>query len=175
MHETAFEHSGLLHTLGGGNQVVLTICRRSEAQLFDFYSSLIAGGARFELPVSEAVRQAREQFPNTAPARWNLVISHQRRIRINREYNNQEAPAEATLLEVKGKAAVDVIFNELKAAYAEESEKPSLRRLAPLGIFGWLLDSSQSQLVQQWTEAALVDKVKPDPVIGAPPAKKTQG
>ena len=102
--ETAFECSGLLHTLSGGNKVVLTTCRRSEARLFDFYSSLVAGDRR-DLPLPEAVRQARLQFPGTAPARWNLVISHQRRIRINREYNNREAPPEAVLLEVKGKAA----------------------------------------------------------------------
>ena len=62
-------------------------------------------GSRCDLPLPEAVRQARLQFPDTAPARWNLVISHQRRIRINREYNNREAPPEAVLLEVKGKAA----------------------------------------------------------------------
>ncbi len=103
--EMAFEQSGLLHTLAGGNAVVLTTCRRSEASLFDFYSSLIVGGIRFELPVAEAVRQARVCFPGTAPARWNLVISHQRRIRINREYNNREAPPGAVLLEVKGRAS----------------------------------------------------------------------
>ena len=33
------------------------------------------------------------------------MISHQRRIRINREYNNRDASPEAVLLEVKGKAA----------------------------------------------------------------------
>jgi hypothetical protein len=103
--ETAFEDSGLLHTLCGGNKVVLTVCRRSEAGLFDFYSSLIVGGSRFGLQVSDAVRDARLLFPGSAPARWNLVISHQRRIRINREYNEREAPPEAVLLIVKGKAA----------------------------------------------------------------------
>ena len=103
--ESAFEDSGLLHTLSGGNKVVLTTCRRSEAVLFDFYSSLIAGGSRFELRVADAVRHARVYFPDTAPARWNLVISHQRRIRINRSYNDREASPEAVTLEVKGKAA----------------------------------------------------------------------
>jgi hypothetical protein len=61
---------------------VLTVCRRSEARLFDFYSSLIVGGGRCDLPTAEAVRQARFHFPSTTVARWNLVISHQRRIRI---------------------------------------------------------------------------------------------
>jgi hypothetical protein len=105
VNESAFELSGLLHTLCGGNKVVLTTCRRSEAVLFDFYSSLIVGGSRFEPQVADAVRHARVYFPDTAPARWNLVISHQRRIRINRAYNTREAPPEAVTLEVKGKAA----------------------------------------------------------------------
>ncbi len=106
MPETAFEESGLLHTLADGNKVVLTICRRSEASLFDFYSSLIVGGSRVGLQVAEAVRHARMCLTGgTQPARWYLVISHQRRLRINREYNNREAPPEAVLLEVKGKAA----------------------------------------------------------------------
>ncbi len=103
--EEAFEYSGLLHTLAAGNHVVLTTCRRSEITRFEFYSSLIVGGSRFELPLSEAVRQAREQFPGTAPARWNLVISHQRRLRINREYNNLAAPPDAALLEVNSRAS----------------------------------------------------------------------
>jgi hypothetical protein len=31
--------------------VNLTECRRADGVLFDFYSSLIAGGGRFELPL----------------------------------------------------------------------------------------------------------------------------
>jgi hypothetical protein len=103
--ETAFEASGLLHTLSSGNTVTLTTCMRSDSELFSFYSSLIAGGSRYEIPLPEAVKQAKAQFKLTAGARWNLVISHQRRIRINRELNVQEAPSDAVRLEVMGKAA----------------------------------------------------------------------
>ncbi len=101
--ETAFEESGLLHTLSSGNVVTLTTCMRSDSELFSFYSSLIKGGSRFEIPLAEAVRQAKAQFRATN-ARWNLVISHQRRIRINRGLNQSEAPADAVLMEVTGKA-----------------------------------------------------------------------
>ena len=105
MSETAFESSGLLHTLSAGNMVTLTTCRRSDAELFAFYSSLIQGGSRFELPLPEAVKQAKAHFKLATSARWNLVISHQRRIGINRELNQQEAPSDAVRLEVAGKAA----------------------------------------------------------------------
>ena len=50
------------------------------------------------------MKQAKAQFKLVACARWNLVISHQRRIRINRELNQAEAPADAVLMEVTGKA-----------------------------------------------------------------------
>jgi hypothetical protein len=103
--DTAFEHSGLLHTLCSGNRVTLTTCRRSDVELFAFYSSLIEGGSRYELTLQEAVKQAKAQFKYSSIARHNLVISHQRRIRINRELNEQEAPPDAVRLEVTGKAA----------------------------------------------------------------------
>ena len=51
------------------------------------------------------MKQAKAQFKLSAGARWNLVISHQRRIRINRDLNQQEAPPDAVRLEVTGKAA----------------------------------------------------------------------
>jgi hypothetical protein len=60
--ETAFEASGLLHTLSSGNTVTLTTCMRSDSELFSFYSSLIAGGSRYEIPLTEAVKQAKAQF-----------------------------------------------------------------------------------------------------------------
>ena len=102
--DTAFEDSGLLHTLCSGNRVTLTTCRRSDGELFAFYSSIIAGGSRYELTLPELVRQARATF-TVGSARFNLCISHQRRCRINREANQQEAPPNAIRLEVTGKAS----------------------------------------------------------------------
>jgi hypothetical protein len=64
-------------------------------------------GAGTSLPstLQEAVKQAKVQFTFGSFARYNLVISHQRRLRINRELNEQEAPPDAVRLEVTGKAA----------------------------------------------------------------------
>ncbi len=73
--------------------------------VYETDSSLIKGGARYEIPLGEAVKQAKDRFQLVGCARWNLVISHQRRIRINRELNKASAPLDATLLEVSGKAA----------------------------------------------------------------------
>jgi hypothetical protein len=91
--------------MAGGNRCTLTECRRSDRLLFDFYSSLIAGGIRAELPVHECVAQARAVFHSSAPARWNLVISHRRRCVINAERNRAEAPPGAALIEVSGPRA----------------------------------------------------------------------
>jgi hypothetical protein len=73
--EDALERSALLHPMAGGNRVTLTECRRGDRRLFDFYSSLVHG-PRAELPVQTCEAQAKVLFNATAPARWNLVISH---------------------------------------------------------------------------------------------------
>jgi hypothetical protein len=103
--ENALERSALLHTLAGGNCCTLTECRRGDRRLFDFYSSLIAAGSRFELHLRECVAQAKALFVHNGPARWNLVISHRKGVQINRERNSAEAPPHAVLLEVSGKPA----------------------------------------------------------------------
>jgi hypothetical protein len=72
--------------------------------LFDFYSSLVYG-SRAELSVQTCVAQAKAIFNATAPARWNLVISHRRRIQINGTRNRAEAPPHAVFLEVSGRPA----------------------------------------------------------------------
>jgi hypothetical protein len=103
--EDALERSALLHTLAGGNRCALTQCRRRDRRLFDYYSSLIPGGSRFELPLRDCVAQARALFVHHGPARWNLVISHRKRVQINRELNQAWAPLDAVCLEVSGKPA----------------------------------------------------------------------
>ena len=102
--EDALERSALLHALAGGNRVTLTECRRGDRKLFDFYSSLVHG-PRAELPVQACVSQAKAIFRATAPARWNLCISHRRRVQINAARNRAEAPPHAVLLEVSGRPA----------------------------------------------------------------------
>ncbi len=110
MAETAFEDSGLLHTLSSGNAVPLIVSRRSDSELFSIYSSLIKGGSRFEIPLPGAVKQAKAQFKLATCARWNLVISHQRRIRLNRELNQMDAPPDAVRLEVTGKRRMATVL-----------------------------------------------------------------
>ena len=73
--EHSFEHSALLHRLADGNRVTLTECRRSDTQLFNFYSSLIQGGSRWELPLEQCISEAKAQFNFEGDARWNLTIS----------------------------------------------------------------------------------------------------
>jgi len=90
--------------MAGGNVVTLTECKRSEAQLYDFYASLIPGGSRHELPLADCLRAAKEQFHYDGPCRWNLVISHQKRKRINKELNLRHKPEGAVWLEVKAKS-----------------------------------------------------------------------
>ena len=87
-------NSGFLHWLSGGRRLVLRECRRSERLLFDWYSSLIAGGCRFDQPLSQVLDEARQTFNFTGPARHNLCLSHRRRIRINAECNRHFKPAE---------------------------------------------------------------------------------
>ena len=88
----AFEKSRFLHLMAGGNRLILTECRRSETQLFNFYSSLIHGGSRWFTPLAEVLQKAKEQFHFSGSARHNLVISHIKRVKINRELNNYSRP-----------------------------------------------------------------------------------
>jgi len=85
--EGAFQRSALLHRMCGENMVQLRECRRADKVLFDFHGSLIAGGGRFELSVARAVQEAKAAFDFTGPVRWNLVISHAKRVQINRKRN----------------------------------------------------------------------------------------
>jgi hypothetical protein len=64
--------------------------------LFDFYSSLIAGSARFAQPLPIVLEAARALCSFEGPARHNLVLSHRRRIRLNRELNKTFIPAGVT-------------------------------------------------------------------------------
>ena len=85
--EDALERSALLHRLCGGRVVHLRECRRADALLFDFYSSLIQGGSRFEQPLADCVNQAKALFHFEGPARWNLAISHRKRVALNHRLN----------------------------------------------------------------------------------------
>ncbi len=106
MHDDAFQRSALLHRLCGGNVVNLTVCRRADSVLFDYYSSLIEGGARFEIPLARAVGEAMDIFQFDGTARWNLVISHGKRVQLNRTLNilHSKGQTQVTKLEITGQA-----------------------------------------------------------------------
>jgi hypothetical protein len=99
--DAAFWESGFLHELAGGNRIVLRECRRSDAELFNFYSSLIKGGARWTTPLPAVLAEARALFTFDGVARHNLVISHRKRVRINREVNQALRPEGAILVRAK--------------------------------------------------------------------------
>jgi hypothetical protein len=86
--------------------VNLRECRRADALLFDFYSSLILGGSRFEQPLQDSVNQAKALFNLEGPARWNLVISHVKRVALNRKLNlHFSRGKEVVRLRVAGRGA----------------------------------------------------------------------
>jgi hypothetical protein len=85
--EDALAQSRLLHTLAGGNRLRLLECKRSDTELFAFYTRLIAGGDLFGLPVATAVAQARERFRFQGVCALNLVLSHRKRVELNRRAN----------------------------------------------------------------------------------------
>jgi hypothetical protein len=101
--EDALQGSNLLHTMTSGNCVTLSECRRSDKELFDFYASLIPSGSRFEAPLKSVVIEARAAFCFGGFCRSNLVISHRKRIQLNRLLNEQLAPPCATKLEIGGR------------------------------------------------------------------------
>jgi len=101
----AFERSSLYHTLAHGNLLRLTTCRRSDATLFAYYSSLISGGSRFTLPLSQVLVEARGIFRYEGVARHNLCISHKQRRRINREVSQAMRPRGAVYLRANAATA----------------------------------------------------------------------
>ena len=94
----AFARSSLYYVLAGGCRLTLTECRRSDTELFAFYSSMISGGSRFELDLHQVLREARRLYHFTGPSRHNVCISHRNRRKINREVTQAFMPAGARFL-----------------------------------------------------------------------------
>ena len=74
---------------------------RSERELFNYYSSLISGGSRFQIPLDQVIAEARSIFHFDGPAKNNLVISHRKRVIINRELNILHKPDDAIFIKTK--------------------------------------------------------------------------
>jgi hypothetical protein len=105
IHEEALERSSFLMDLAGCNRLVLREGHRSCMELFDFYSSLIAGGQRFAQPLSECLQAAKALCTWTGPARHNLVISHRKRVALNRALNRTFLPQDINPVFVRAKPA----------------------------------------------------------------------
>ena len=96
--DDAFERSNLLRRMANGNRLTLTECKRSDSHLFEFYTRLIPGGDLYDQPIEEAVRLARERFRYEGVCDLNLVLSHRKRIAINRKVNLHKKPEDAVFL-----------------------------------------------------------------------------
>jgi hypothetical protein len=105
IHEEALERSSFLMDLAGCNRLTLHEGRRSDMQLFEFYSSLIAGGQRFAQPLLEVLQAAKALCTWTGPARHNLVISHRKRVALNRTLNRTFLPPDVNPVFVRAKPA----------------------------------------------------------------------
>ena len=106
LDEDCVQRSRLLKIMAQSNLVQLTECRRSDVSLFSYYSSLIAGGSRFAMPLEDVLSEARKLFPRKrALPEFSLVISHRMRRSINKRCNEHLKPADA--LELEGE---DVFF-----------------------------------------------------------------
>ena len=84
--------------MADGNRLTLTKCKRSDSQLFDFYTRLIPGGDLYDQPIEEAVKLARERFRYEGVCDLNLTLSHRKRIAINRKVNLHKKPHDAIFL-----------------------------------------------------------------------------
>ena len=66
--------------------------------MYQYYSSLIRGGSRFEMPLSEILRECRGLYQFEGPARHNVCISHRNRRRLNAQLGNINKPPGALYL-----------------------------------------------------------------------------
>jgi hypothetical protein len=88
--EDAFERSSLIHTMASGNIIKLEQCMRSESSLFDFYSAVL------KISIKEAMLHT-HRFNYQGECRFYLVISHCRRVQINRKQNEIHSRGKHTL------------------------------------------------------------------------------
>ena len=77
--DDAFQRSALFHRMAGGNRVTLRECKRSNAELFDWFASLIEGGARFQTPLPQVIEATKRAFTFSGPAAHNSVVSHSKK------------------------------------------------------------------------------------------------
>ena len=94
----AFERSSLYWSMAGGCRLTLAQCRRSDAKLFDYYTSLILGGRRFALTLAGILQECTGLFHVDGPWRHNVCISHRARRRLNAQLSAHFKPQGARYL-----------------------------------------------------------------------------
>ena len=106
--DDALKKSDLLFELARGFRTELTENRRSDPTIFEFVKWLRIDEAD-EKPKDVAIAEARRLFPRTSEQpNYTLVISHRRRIAINKELNEANRPDGAVKIEVPtGKHQID--------------------------------------------------------------------
>jgi hypothetical protein len=106
--DNSLKQSDLLFELASGFRTELTENRRSDPTIFNFIKGLAIDEPN-EKPKHEAIAEAKRLFPGTSnQADYTLVISHRRRIAINRELNEANRPEGAIKIEVPiGKHQID--------------------------------------------------------------------
>ena len=96
----------LLFDLVGGARIELVECLRADRALFDAYACLpgMFGQGRPESgrPLATVLSHYRELFPTRGMTPHNLCISHEARIKLNKQHNQFLAPNDARMICVKG-------------------------------------------------------------------------
>ena len=84
----------MMYEFAGGWFLELTENKRSDQLLFDYYTGI------WGMTLEDALAKGRHDFEFTGkPANFTLVISHHKRMKINRERNNQQRASNAILFE----------------------------------------------------------------------------
>ena len=147
--ERALKDSDLLHDLASGYCHELLENQRSDERIFRFIGWLRVGEAE-EVPLAEAVRVARREFPR--PQREHpdvcLVISHAHRVQINERENRRLAPQ-------------DAVFIEHKEAGAPTTNSPQSMRVWPglklVGAGGKVAKGTFVQVAEVGPERVVLD------------------
>ena len=91
--EGSLQNSQMLFELASGRFLELTENKRSDEQLFEFYTGI------WNMTLEDALVKGRNDFGCTEqPANFTLVISHDKRKKINREQNLRQRPKDAIFL-----------------------------------------------------------------------------
>jgi hypothetical protein len=110
--DKTLENSKLMHTLCEGNVQYLTENKRSDHKLFDFCKSICPGGSRHHLSIRDMVKEAAAEFPvKPGLPDYTFVISHAKRMMINRRHNMAKKRGDILLATPKSKKSVNQAQN----------------------------------------------------------------